>query len=61
MDIEIRLIYAIKNNIQINWSYVIMHHMAAHSENLVGLPYERFLIKVFKKFNVNLTNENVSK
>lgn len=61
MDTKIRLIYAINTNIHINWSYVIMHHIAAHSENLVGLPYERFLIKVFNKFNVNLTNEKCIK
>lgn len=61
MDIEIRLIYVIKNNIQINWSYVILHHMEAHNENSVGLPYARFLIKVFKKCNVNITNEKCIK
>jgi hypothetical protein len=56
-DLEMQLLYAIKNKVQVNWAYVILNHMSSHSEKSAGLPYARLLTKVFKKFKVNVTNE----
>lgn len=56
--VEMKLMFAVKNGIPVNWSYVIMHHKASHTEKYGGLPYARLLTKIFKYYIVNLTNEH---
>lgn len=34
-----------------------MNHMLAHDEKLGDLPYDMFITKIFKYFNVKLSNE----
>ena len=58
-DCEMQILYAMKNGIQINWSYVILHHMALHNENASALPYGSWLTLVFEKFNVPLSGEHM--
>ncbi|WJX25079.1 hypothetical protein P8452_14154 [Trifolium repens] len=60
-DLEMQLLFAVKNEIQVNWAYVIMHHLANHGEYSAGLPYARVLTKIFRKFKVNLTSESIAK
>lgn len=60
-DLEMQLLFAVKNRIQVNWAYVIMHHLANHDEYSAGLPYARVLTKIFRKFKVNLTSESIAK
>lgn len=43
-DVEVQLLYATLNKIQVNWVYVIMHHMSHHNENNASLPYDDMLI-----------------
>lgn len=42
---------------QVNWAYVIMHHMELHDEDNESLPYDVVLTKFFRKCKVNLSNE----
>lgn len=45
-DIELQLIYAIKNKIAVNWADTIMHHMK-HQQSLTrGLPYTMLISKI---------------
>lgn len=44
-DLELQLMYAIKNKIHINWAYIIMYHMK-HQQSLIGgLPHARLITK----------------
>lgn len=54
---EMLLLYAIKNNICVNWGHVILCHMLTHNEHANGLPYAHFITMIFHHFNVNLKNE----
>lgn len=51
------LLYAIKNNICVDWGHTILCHMLSHNEHADGLPYAHFLTRIFHHFNVNLENE----
>lgn len=55
--VEMKLMFVVKNGIPVNWSYVIMHHKASHTEKYGGLAYARLLTMIFKYYIVNLTNE----
>lgn len=47
-DIELQLIYAIKNKIVVNWASIIMYHMK-HQQSLTGgLPYARLIPKLLE-------------
>ncbi|KAI5435482.1 hypothetical protein KIW84_022057 [Lathyrus oleraceus] len=55
---KMQLLYAIKNNHQVNWPYVILHHMENQNEFSKGLPYDYFISIVFRRCNMNITNDN---
>ncbi|KAI5405347.1 hypothetical protein KIW84_052211 [Lathyrus oleraceus] len=38
-DMEIQALYAIKNDITLNWSHLILHHMMSHTTKLKSLPW----------------------
>ncbi|KAI5401974.1 hypothetical protein KIW84_066437 [Lathyrus oleraceus] len=57
IDSEMLLLYAIKNNIFVDWGHVILCHMLTHNEHADGLPYAHFITRIFHHFNVNLENE----
>lgn len=44
-DVEMQLLYSIKNNLPINWAYMIMCHMLSHNEKSKGLSYGYILTK----------------
>jgi hypothetical protein len=49
--------YAIKNKIQVNWSYTIMYHMK-HQQSLTGgLPYARLISKILEACGIDLKRE----
>lgn len=56
-DVEIQILYVIKNKIPLNWAYAIMNHMLSHTKISKGLPYGKFISKIFKYCNVNTTKE----
>ena len=58
-DCEMQVLFAMKNNRQINWAYVILNHLVTHNECASSLPYGHWLTLVFKHFNVDLSGELV--
>lgn len=57
IGMDMQLIYSMKHKIQVNWAHVIMHHIVAYNENLRGLPYARFISKIFKFFGISTKDE----
>lgn len=56
-DVDMQLIFAIKNRIKVNWAYVIMHYMR-HQRNLRGsLPYGHIISLILDYCNVPLNRE----
>lgn len=47
-DLELQLMYAIKNKIQINWAHTIMYHMKHQQSITGGLPYARLITKLLE-------------
>lgn len=37
-DTEMQIIYVVKNNLKVNWAYVIMYHMIHQNKFFGGLP-----------------------
>ncbi|KAF1866138.1 hypothetical protein Lal_00031442 [Lupinus albus] len=56
-DIKLQLMYAIKYNIKINWTHMIMRQMwnVCGSQSL--LPYAIFITKILEHFGVSLDSE----
>lgn len=52
-DVEIHLLYDTLNEIQVNWAYVIMHHMALHDEDNASLLYNVVLTKKIGSATLN--------
>src|SRR3954464_6096929 len=56
-DIDMQLIFAIKNRIKVNWAYVVMHYML-HQRNLRGsLPYAHLISRLLEYCEVPLNRE----
>ncbi|KAF1860193.1 hypothetical protein Lal_00040449 [Lupinus albus] len=56
-DIELQLMYAIKYNITINWTKMIMQHMWHVRGSHSPLPYAIFITKIIEHFGVSLDGE----
>ncbi|KAF1884372.1 hypothetical protein Lal_00033548 [Lupinus albus] len=56
-DIELQLMYAIKYNIKINWTKMIMQHMWYVRGSQSPLPYAIFITKILEHFGVSLDGE----
>ncbi|KAF1884276.1 hypothetical protein Lal_00042928 [Lupinus albus] len=56
-DIELQLMYAIKFNIKINWTKMIMQQMWHVGGSQSLLPYVVFITKILKHFGVSLDGE----
>ncbi|KAF1879994.1 hypothetical protein Lal_00022121 [Lupinus albus] len=56
-DIELQLIYAIKFNIKINWTKMIMNQMWHVRGSQSPLPYAIFITKILEHFGVRLECE----
>lgn len=56
-DLELQLMHAIKNMIQINWAYTIMYHMK-HQQSLTGgLPNARLITKILEGCGIDLKRQ----
>lgn len=56
-DNEMQILYTIKNNIQVNWAYLILEHMDTYNQDTIELPYAFFVTKILEYFGVNVSNE----
>ncbi|KAF1891392.1 hypothetical protein Lal_00017024 [Lupinus albus] len=56
-DIELKLMYAIKYNIKINWTQMIMQQMWHVRGSQSPLPYAIFITKIILHFGVSLDGE----
>ncbi|KAF1881694.1 hypothetical protein Lal_00032165 [Lupinus albus] len=56
-DIELHLMYAIKFNIKINWTKMIMQQMWHVRSSQSPLPYAIFITKILEHFGVSLDGE----
>ncbi|KAF1896094.1 hypothetical protein Lal_00043032 [Lupinus albus] len=56
-DIELQLMYAIKFNIKINWTKMIMNQMWHVGSSQSPLPYTIFITKILEHFGVPLEGE----
>ncbi|KAF1862520.1 hypothetical protein Lal_00024421 [Lupinus albus] len=56
-DIELQLMYAIKFNIKINWTKMIMNQMWHVRVSQSLLPYAIFITKILEHFGVSLNGE----
>ncbi|KAF1858685.1 hypothetical protein Lal_00044718 [Lupinus albus] len=56
-DIELQLMYAIKFNIKINWTKMIMNQMWHVRDSQSPLPYAIFITKILEHFGVPLQGE----
>ncbi|KAF1889310.1 hypothetical protein Lal_00024633 [Lupinus albus] len=56
-DIELQLMYAIKYNIKINWTKMIMQQMWHVRGSQSPLPYAIFITKILEYFGVSLDGE----
>ncbi|KAF1894088.1 hypothetical protein Lal_00004006 [Lupinus albus] len=56
-DTELQLMYAIKFNIKINWTKMIMNQMWHVRGSQSPLPYAIFISKIFEHFSVPLEGE----
>ncbi|KAF1866334.1 hypothetical protein Lal_00024341 [Lupinus albus] len=56
-DIELQLMYAIKFNIKINWTKIIMNQMWHVRGSQSSLPYAIFITKILEHFGVPLEGE----
>ncbi|KAF1860113.1 hypothetical protein Lal_00033707 [Lupinus albus] len=56
-DIELQLMYAIKFNIKINWTKMIMNQMWHVRGSQSLLPYAIFITKILEHFGVSLDGE----
>ncbi|KAI5441404.1 hypothetical protein KIW84_010755 [Lathyrus oleraceus] len=52
-DMEMQALYAIKNDISLNWSRLVLHHLMTHTNKFKSLPYAWFITHIMEYFNVN--------
>lgn len=49
-----KVLFAVKNGLPINWTFMILEHMASHDEFASELPYSFFINNILTHFGVNL-------
>lgn len=47
-----------KHGIPINWTYMILEHIASHDQNSEELPYTFFITKILQYLKVNLVKKD---
>ncbi|KAI5397598.1 hypothetical protein KIW84_063421 [Lathyrus oleraceus] len=52
IDVEMQALYAVKNDIVVNWSRLILHHMMTHTTKLKSLSYAWFITRIMEHFKV---------
>ncbi|KAF1893033.1 hypothetical protein Lal_00024153 [Lupinus albus] len=57
-DIELQLMYALKNNLEINWALTIMRHMWSIRETNSPLPYAIIISKILEHFGASTASES---
>ncbi|KAI5444334.1 hypothetical protein KIW84_012822 [Lathyrus oleraceus] len=55
-DMEMQALYAIKNDISLNWSRLILHHVMTHTNKLKYLSYAWFITRIMEYFNVDFSD-----
>lgn len=53
---EMQALYAIKNDISLNWSRLILHHLMTHNNKFKSLPYAWFITRIMEYFNVDFSD-----
>ena len=48
--------YAIKNDISLNWSGLILHHLMTHTIKLKSFPYAWFITRIMEYFNLDFND-----
>lgn len=56
-DMDLQIIYAIKNRIKVNWADLIMFYMLHRKGLHSGLPYGRLITKILKFCDIELKRE----
>lgn len=57
IDTKMKVIYAVKKKLQVNWAYLIMHHMVSQNKISGGLPYARLITKILQTYGIDLCGE----
>ena len=52
-DMDMQVIYAIKHDINLNWSRLILHHMLTHTHKFKFFPYAWVITRIMKHFKVD--------
>ncbi|KAI5443445.1 hypothetical protein KIW84_012186 [Lathyrus oleraceus] len=55
-DMEMQALYAIKKDILLNWSRLILHHLMTHTNKFKSLPYAWFITRIMEYFNVDFSD-----
>ncbi|XP_058782988.1 uncharacterized protein LOC131657627 [Vicia villosa] len=56
-EVELQVLYGVKNNIHINWAVTMLLHMHRLQHLSGGLPYSRPITHIMKAAGVNLKNQ----
>lgn len=57
-ELELQVIYVVKNNIKVNWAFTILHHMG-HLRNLSGgLPYAWMITTILNYVGMDLRKKS---
>ncbi|KAI5415910.1 hypothetical protein KIW84_041084 [Lathyrus oleraceus] len=59
-DMEMQVLYMVKNDITVNWSRLILHHMMTHTTKLKFLPYDWFITRIMEQFNIDFDDVEYS-
>ncbi|KAI5446366.1 hypothetical protein KIW84_014267 [Lathyrus oleraceus] len=59
-DLEMQALYTVKNDIAVNWSRLILHHMMTHITKLKSLQYSWFITRIIEHFNVDFDDVEYS-
>lgn len=56
-EFELQILYALKNNITLNWAYIVKVNMFMYKWKDTRLPYAREITILLETYNVNLHGE----
>src|SRR4051812_2070693 len=58
-ELEMQLLYARKNNIEVNWARLIMAHMSKFNHKSKFLPYAWFITRILEHFEIDFDGYEV--
>lgn len=56
-ELEMQIIFAIKNNIRINWILTMMFHLRSHLSLSTRLPYGRLISRILEQTDLEISRE----